>query len=215
MESWRREPADGDEGSIPQILVGISFPDDFRAREFLTAVGRLQANGALHLEDAVMVVKDEAGHTVVHETTDLQPGRAALSGAMWASLFGLLLGGPVGWLAGGAIGAGAGAVTAHLVDIGISDEWVDWFRQAVRPGTATLALLVTELDVDALAREVERFPGAELVYANLADDALERLRAALDPAAGPTVAPADAPEPQADDPAGTRHSDGVPGGDGA
>lgn len=188
----------GDVEGVPQTLVGISFPDDYRAREFLTAVGRLQAHGALHLEDAVLVVKDPAGHTVVHETTDLQPGRAALSGAVWASLFGLLLGGPVGWLAGGALGAGAGAVTAKLVDIGISDEWVDWFRQAVQPGTAILALLVTELDVDALAREVERFPNAELVYANLADDALARLRAAArhahgddDPDGGPRGAGGD------------------------
>ena len=83
----------------------------------------------------MIVVKDEHGKTMVHETTDPQPKRAALGGAMWAGLFGLLLGGPVGLLAGSALGAGAGAVTAHVIDIGISDEWVAWFREAVQART--------------------------------------------------------------------------------
>ena len=66
-----------------------------------------------------------------------------MSGALWTGLFGLLLGGPVGWIAGAAIGAGAGAVTAKVVDLGISDEWVAWFREAVQPGTATVVRTVS------------------------------------------------------------------------
>jgi uncharacterized membrane protein len=81
-------------------LVGISFADAFRAQEFLTATVRLASNKRLRLLDAVFVSKDESGKTVVRETVDLQPGRSALSGALWAGLFGLLLGGPVGWIVG-------------------------------------------------------------------------------------------------------------------
>ena len=47
----------------------------------------------------------ESGKTVVHESIDPTPASAALSGAMWAGLFGLILGGPVGWIAGLALGA--------------------------------------------------------------------------------------------------------------
>jgi len=165
---------------IPQTLVGISFPDTFRAQEFLTAVTRLRANGSLVLEDAVIVVKDDDGKTVVRETIDPQPGRSAMTGGMWTGLFGLLLGGPVGWAAGAAIGAGAGALTAKVVDLGISDEWVSWFREAVKPGTATVAILASEIVEDHLVAEVERFAGAELVYANFDAEMLQRLRDALD-----------------------------------
>lgn len=165
---------------IPQTLVGISFPDVFRAQEFLTAVTRLQANGSLVLEDAVVVVKDDDGKTVVRETIDPQPGRSALSGGMWTGLFGLLLGGPVGWAAGAAIGAGAGALTAKMVDIGISDEWVGWFREAVKPGTATVAVLASEIIEDHLVAEVQRFAGSELVYANFDAEMIQRLQDALD-----------------------------------
>jgi len=163
----------------PQSLVGVSFDDSFRAQEFLTAAAGMAAAGHLKLVDAVVVAKDANGHTVVKETTDPQPARSALTGGMWAGLFGLMLGGPVGWLAGAAIGAGAGAVTAKLVDLGIPDEWVDWFREAVQPGTVTVALLATDLNRDALVTEAARFAGAHLVYANLEANAVDRIRAAF------------------------------------
>lgn len=185
----RWAPAEGDHVTMemhrsdqpggPQTLVGVSFENHFRAQEFLTAASGLAAAGRLRLKDAVTVVKDDSGKTFVHETIDPSPGRSALSGAFWAGLFGLILGGPVGWIAGLAVGAGAGAVTAKVVDLGISDEWVGWFKDAVKPGSATVALLVEDLDRNALVAEAARFTGADLVYADLDDVAIERLRDAF------------------------------------
>lgn len=165
--------------NIPQTLVGITFENAFRAQEFLVAASGLAAAGKLTLKDAVTVVKDDFGKTVVHETIDPTPGRAALTGAMWAGLFGLILGGPVGWIAGLAVGAGAGAATAKVMDLGVPDEWVSWFRDAVQPRTATVALLVEDLDRNALVAEAARFTGAELVYANLDDATIERVKDAF------------------------------------
>ena len=164
---------------ISQTLVGISFENAFRAQEFVVAAGGLAAAGKLKLKDAVTVVKDDFGKTVVHETIDPTPARSALSGAMWAGLFGLILGGPVGWIAGLAVGAGAGAVTAKVADLGVPDEWVGWFKEAVQPGTATVALLVEDLDRNALVAEAARFVGAELVYANLDDATIARIKDAF------------------------------------
>ena len=163
-----------------ETLVGISFKDPFRAQEYLTAARGMAARKGLGLKDAVIIAKDTEGHTTVVETTDPQPARTAMSGAMWAGLLGLLIGGPVGWAAGIAVGASAGAITAKVVDIGIRDEWVEWFRKAGAPGTSIVALLVTDLDKEALITEVARFSGAHLVYANLDEQVLDRLRSALD-----------------------------------
>ena len=118
------------ENEGPETLVGISFDDAFRAQEFLTAATRLAAQGHLILKDAVTVTKTVDGQTTVRETIDPQPKRSALSGAVWTGLIGLLVAGPAGWVAGLAVGAGAGAVAAKVVDLGIPDEWVSWFRQA-------------------------------------------------------------------------------------
>jgi uncharacterized membrane protein len=91
----------------------------------------------------------------------------------------LLVGGPAGWLVGAAVGAGGGAVAAKFVDLGIPDEWVTWFRQAAEPGRATVALLVTDLDQNALVAEAGRFSGAHLIYANLDNRTIDRIRDAL------------------------------------
>jgi uncharacterized membrane protein len=197
----------------PRTLVGISFGDTYRAQEFLTATSRLASQQRLKLVDAVFVTKDENGRTMVRETTDPGPGRSALSGAVWASLFGLILGGPVGWVVGGAVGAGTGAVAAKIIDHGVSDEWVAWFRESVATGTTTLALLVEGLDPAALVNELERFAGARLVYANLDPLWLDRMRSALgEPPApvAPTPAPAPADAPPADEAPGDTSAGGEP-----
>lgn len=184
--------------AIPQTLVGISFADHFRAQEFLTAVTRLASNERLKLVDAVFVTKNDEGKTVVRETVDPEPARSALSAGLWTGLFGLILGGPVGWVVGAGVGAGTGAVAAKIIDHGVSDEWVEWFRQAVAEGTTTLALLVEDLDRNALIAELERFTGARLVYANLDAHWLDRMHAALGEASTPRSTPSSGPADAAD-----------------
>jgi uncharacterized membrane protein len=163
----------------PEALFGISFDDVFRAEEFLLALRGLASSGSLTLGDAVVVYKADDGSVRVRETTDLQPGGTAVRGALWTGLLGLLIAGPLGWIAGLGIGAGAGAITAKVVDIGIPDEWVDWFKNAVRPHTSTVVALATEVDLTALYHEAQRFAGAELVHTTLRPGASADLAAAL------------------------------------
>jgi uncharacterized membrane protein len=172
-------PSQGDASDEVETLVGVAFDDPYRAEEFLTAARRLASHRRLTLKDAVVVTAHGNGRTEVRETIDPMPGRAAFSGAVWVSLLGLLVAGPVGWLAGAAVGAGTGAAVAKKVDLGISDEWVAWFREASMPGTTTVALLVTGLDRNALVAEVERFRGGRLVYANLDEHTKQRLATAF------------------------------------
>ncbi|HEV7762603.1 MAG TPA: DUF1269 domain-containing protein [Acidimicrobiales bacterium] len=194
MSETRDDEATGATDDEQQTLVGISFADTFRAQEFLTAATRLAANQRLRLRDAVIVTKDANGKTVVRETVDLEPGRSAMSGALWAGLFGLLLGGPVGWVVGAGVGAGTGAVAAKVIDHGVSDEWVRWFRETVEADTVTLVLLVEDLDRAALVGELERFAGARLVYANLDPLWVGRMRTALgEPEAPKSVTASDDP----------------------
>jgi len=167
-------------------IVGISFDDAFRAQEFLTASYRLMSQHNVELLDAVTIVKNAAGKTFVRETTDPSPAASAITAGAWTGLLGLFLAGPIGWLAGTAVGAGAGAVRAKIVDVGVPDEWVAWFREAVRPNTFTVVLLLGEVNRAAVTAELERFAGAHLVYANVEPDVVQRIRDALkDPSTGP------------------------------
>ena len=170
------EPYSGE----PEALFGISFADAFRAEEFLLALRGMASRGDLVLGDAVVVYKGDDDKVKVRETTDLQPSGTAVRGAMWTGLLGLLVAGPIGWIAGLGIGAGAGAITAKVVDIGIPDEWVDWFKQAVHPHTSTVIALATDVNLTALYQEAQRFAGAELVHTTLRPGASADLAAALD-----------------------------------
>ena len=57
---------------------------------------------------------------------------------------------------------------------------MDCIRDTVAPDTVTLVLLVEDVDRDALVTEAKRFTGAELVYANLDDETIKRVEAALE-----------------------------------
>ncbi len=163
----------------PEALFGISFDDGFRAQEFLVALKGLASRGHLSLRDAVVVVKDEHDVVRIRETTDLQPAGAAMTGALWTGLLGLLIGGPVGWLAGLGVGAGVGVLSAKVIDTGIPDEWVDWFKNVVRANTVTVVALAIDVDLDQLVSEARRFAGAELVHTTLRAGASDQLSAAL------------------------------------
>ncbi len=183
----------------PSYLAAISFPDELRAVEMMTAMTRLSREGKLRLRDAVFVVKNQDGKTYVRETTDLQTGHTALGTGLWSGLFGLILGGPVGMLVAGGIGAGAGALTAKLVDVGVTDEFVAQLRELVQPGTTTLCLLADQIDSDAVLAELGRFEGARYVAGNLPLEGIRRVREALgdpSPTTGadlPPPTPTDAP----------------------
>lgn len=163
-----------------QVIIGVSFDNVLKAQEYLIAMGRLRQSGVLELHDAVTVTKDDEGKVNVTETIDPTPGKAAISGGMWIGLLGLFIGGPIGWAAGIGIGAGAGAVAAKVIDLGIPDEWVDWFKDTVEPRTSTVIILARHVQVHALAEEAKRFQGAELLYTTLPDDAIDELDAAFE-----------------------------------
>ncbi len=163
-----------------QVIIGVSFDNVLKAQEYLLAMGRLRQSGVLELHDAVTVTKSDDGRVNVTETIDPTAGKAAISGGMWLGLLGLFVAGPIGWAAGIGIGAGAGAVAAKVIDLGIPDEWVDWFKDTVEPGTSTVIILARHVQVHALAEEAKRFQGAELLYTSLPEDAMDRLDDAFD-----------------------------------
>lgn len=162
------------------VIIGVSFDSALKAQEYLLAMARLRQDGSLALKDAVTVTKSNDGKVTVTETIDPSPGRSAMSGAMWMGLLGLVVGGPVGWIAGIGLGAGAGAVAAKVIDLGIPDEWIGWFKETVSPGTSTVVILAEHVHVRALADEARRFRGAELIYTTMADSAMTQLDEAFD-----------------------------------
>jgi uncharacterized membrane protein len=165
----------------PSSLVVLGFESSLRAQEAFLAVNRLQAEGHVTLQDAVFVAKDVDGTVHVKETMDTSPGDAALRSGMWGAVVGTLFGGPAGTVLGGVVGAGVGALAAGFTDLGIKNETLHALRDAVKPGTTALALLVSQVDDAEFLAEMHRFAGAKLLQTNLPADADAVIRAALLP----------------------------------
>jgi uncharacterized membrane protein len=159
-------------------LLVISFDDRLKAQEFLLTTVRLQKQKELQVHDAVFVDRDANGHTRVTETTDITPGKAALGAGVWGLLLGTLLTGPFG-LVVGAASAGGGALIAKLRDIGIKDEKIEELRREIQPGRTGLALLVSDVSVADLQRELVRFPHTSLVESTLPPAAITAVQYAL------------------------------------
>ncbi|REE99708.1 DUF1269 domain-containing protein [Thermomonospora umbrina] len=167
--------------SAPSLMViGFDRPDE--AAGFLAAAVRMQRHARLRMHDAVILERDAAGRPKVRQTQDVTPGRGALGGALWGLLIGYLLGGPAGSLAGGLLAALGGALLGRLLDTGIKRGKARALCGDLPPGTAALAVQLTHVATDTLARELARFPNAWLVETDLPDPAATTLRTVLRPA---------------------------------
>lgn len=160
-----------------QTIVVLAFDTRLAAQEALDGALWLQQEGALLLRDAVFVTRDERGHAHVEETTDLRTGTAALGGAFWGLVFGAILLVPI---AGLAIGAGTAALSARLIDTGVSDAFVRHLRETIQPGKTYLALLIGRADREAVLAQLRRLRGvAQLVESSMPEAAVAQVREAL------------------------------------
>ena len=119
----------------PRPSSGSPSPTCSAPRSSSPPSARLATQGSLKVADAIILVKDTDGRHDVCRRRSIRSRRSRRSPARCGpGSLGLILAGPIGLIAGGAIGAGTGAVAAKVIDIGIPDEWVDWFKEAVPAG---------------------------------------------------------------------------------
>lgn len=164
---------------VPKSLLVLGFDSSVSAQEALRTLRRLQLDCVVQLHDAVLIEKDAKGQAAVVETQDPQLGPSVVGSCFWGALVGTLVAGPVGTLAGAVTSAGIGALVARLVDLGIPDPTVKELEAAVPAGSTALALLVSDVNDDALALELARFTGIRLVRSDLAPRTVQRLSDAL------------------------------------
>src|SRR5690349_13631470 len=105
------------------IVIGFDAMDE--ADKVLLKLNNLKKEYLVDLEDAVVVVRDEAGKVHLKQSLNLTAVGATsglLSGSLWGGLVGLLFLNPLaGFAIGGLVGAGTGAISGSLADYGIDD----------------------------------------------------------------------------------------------
>jgi uncharacterized membrane protein len=158
-------------------LVAIVYRDQHRAAEVMATLRRLQSEYLIDLEDACVVVKDEAGKIKLHQSVNLT-ATGAVSGALWGTLIGLLFFNP---FLGTALGAATGAVAGRLSDYGIDDDFIKSLAAEMQPSSSAIFALVRRATVDKVEPEVAKF-GGKLLHTSLSKEAEAKFQAMLDEA---------------------------------
>jgi uncharacterized membrane protein len=158
-------------------LVAVVFGDETTAFEMRAALGKMQKELLIEMEDAVVVTKNTDGKTQLHQAVNLT-AIGAVGGGFWGMLIGLLFLNP---LISTAVGVAYGAIVAKLSDIGISDRMMKELAESFKPGSSALFVLVRWATVDKVLEGLKPFAGKGKIFqTSLSKDDEATLRRALE-----------------------------------
>lgn len=152
-------------------LIVFAFKTQTGAEEMRDALGKMQKEHLIELEDAAVVIRKEDGKTKVKQATSLV-GAGALGGAFWGMLIGLLFFMPWLGLAAGALG---GAIGGKFTDVGVDDKFIKEVGSTIEPGQSALFLLVQSATADKVLPQLEKFD-ATVLQTSLSEENEAKLR---------------------------------------
>jgi uncharacterized membrane protein len=154
-------------------LVVFAFNDEYTADRAKQRLLQLQNQHLILMDDLVVVVRHANGRAEVKQ--EKTTTGAAISGAFWGMLIGLLFLSP---LLGAAIGAGFGAVMGHFQDLGVDEKFMREVGDDLKPGTSGIFLLIHQVTPDRVVSQLQEF-NPKVIRTNLTAEREARLRAAF------------------------------------
>jgi uncharacterized membrane protein len=165
-------------------LVVVSFNDPEEADRVLFKLAKLKKEHLIDLEDAVVVIRDEAGR--IHLKQSINPvidgattSFISLSGGLWGALVGLLFLHPfAGFVIGGAMGVGAEALAGSLSDHGINDDFIKSLGKTIPINSSALFILVRKAQPERVLAELSGVKG-NVLRTSLSPEQEKKLQEAL------------------------------------
>jgi uncharacterized membrane protein len=163
-------------------LIVIGFKGEDTADQVINKLHALRKEYLIDLEDACVVVRDQAGKVHLKQTvnlTGISATTGGIRGALWGTLIGLLFLNPLlGMVAGAAFGAGFAAIAGALTDYGIDDNFIKSVGSTIVPGSSALFVLVRSVSFDKLLPELQPY-GGTVLRTSLSNEQEARLQQAL------------------------------------
>jgi uncharacterized membrane protein len=156
-------------------LVAIAYPDEAAVTRARDNLAEAVHAGLIEVEDVVGIVRNEDG-TVDVRRGSTGVGAAAVGGAMWGGMIGLVFLAPLLGMAVGALASGA-AWKSTIGDPGVAKSFVDDLRESLAPGSASLVLLVREMTPDKVLPHIHE--RGRVIQTSLSDKVEAQLAAAL------------------------------------
>ena len=163
-------------------LIVVGFDSTTKADEVLWRLRAMQSQDLVDLEDAVVVIRDQAGRVQLKQSidlADLQASSGLLAGSFLGGLIGMLFLNPTaGFLLGGMFGAGAGALSGSLADYGIEDDFIKSLAQTIPNNSSALFVLVRKARLNKVLAQLSDV-GGKVLQTTLSSDQEKRLQEAL------------------------------------
>ncbi|CAH2602358.1 conserved protein of unknown function [Rhodovastum atsumiense] len=158
-------------------LVFIAFETEAKAEEVRSKILEMSQDYLIDLGDAVIATRDEKGRVHLNQLIHTV-GPGAATGALWGMLIGWIFLMPV---VGAAVGAASGAIGGALTDVGINDDQMkEEAREALKPGTAGLFLLIRKMTTDKVLEDLKGV-GGKVIRTSFDHTKEAALKAAIEP----------------------------------
>jgi uncharacterized membrane protein len=139
-------------------LVAIAYPDETTAVQAMGTAEELAQELIIEPDAIAAIIRNKDGK--FKTITNHHPvGGGATWGGFWGLLFGMLFVVPFFGLA---IGAGIGALMGKVEKSGIDKEFQDQVRDALKPGTSALFLVVEKVTPDKAVDALKQYGGTVL-----------------------------------------------------
>jgi uncharacterized membrane protein len=156
-------------------LVVLAFDTETGAEQLRDDLIQLQKEHLIGLEDAAVAVRHQDGKVKIKQVTSLA-GTAALGGAFWGLLIGLIFFVPVFGLL---VGAAAGALVGKSQDIGVDDKFIKEVGNTLQPGNSALFLLVNKVVPDKVQETLKKYKNVKIIKTSLSKEQEEKLQHAF------------------------------------
>ena len=155
-------------------IVVLRFDGKNQAENMLSIFNDMQDRGIVTLEDSVIASRGPGDNVEIKQTQSVT-GKYTLRGTGIGLLGGLLLGGPIGGLVAG---AAIGAISGHMKDLGIDDNFIRDSAQALGPNSSALFVMGRAKDLNGFYQELKPYK-AVVATTTLSPEQEKRLKAAL------------------------------------
>jgi uncharacterized membrane protein len=152
------EAAESPEDDTAIELVVASFAGDKQAEGAYDIIREAEKQGQLLTADLAIVERDENNRLHVRESQDVDARPGALLGGGIGAILGMAAG-PLGLAVAAGAGALVGGVTAEVIDAGIDDDWLRALGEALKPGSALVAVAVARYWVPLVAGYLQQAGG--------------------------------------------------------
>jgi uncharacterized membrane protein len=158
---------------MTEMLV-LAFDTEEGADEARNKILELDKQYLFGLDQVVEVVRHKDGRVKIKQEPKFT-GIAAVGGAFWGLLIGIIFFVP---LIGVAVGATAGAIAGHFAKYGISSEFMQDVERSIQPGNSALFILAENVKIDRLVPQIAGLR-PRILRTSLSADQEEKLKEAF------------------------------------